>query len=385
MMDKDSVLIVGAGPTGLSAAITLARRGIKPHIIDKLKEPIKTSNALAIQPRTLEVWEDLKIVDDALQQGHKLIGAEMSSRNKTIFYITYEDLPTRYPFMLALQQAKTERLLIKHLSSLGVEVERGIELENLTETENAVTAISNKVASKYTWVLGCDGAKSVVRESANIPFKGENLPQHFIMADIRVDWSKKTNLLHVVLSDDGPFAFFPFDDHGYGRLVFDVSSDPRLKNEKNPTFNDFQTLLNKRCDVPATLHEPSWISSFWIHSHIASQYRKGHLFLAGDAAHQHSPFGGQGMNTGIQDAYFWGNLLADVIEGKKSEKQLDNYEKVRKAVGEHVVNQSAIMTKIITLQSKPLKRMRDVLLSLFSSSHGLSHKAAMRISQLVYR
>jgi len=369
----------------LTAAITFARRGIKPRIIDKLKEAITTSNALVIQPRTLEVWEDLKIVEDALQQGHRLIGADMSTKNKIIFDLTYENLPTRYPFMLALPQAKTEQLLAKHLSSLGIEVERGVELENLLEAKNGLDAVCNGVTSNYTWVLGCDGAKSSVRQSANIPFKGKELPQHFIMADIPIEWKKKSNKLHITLSDDGPFVFFPRDDKGDGRLVFDVSRDERLKYEKNPTFDDFKTLLKKRSDVPATLREPNWISTFWIHSNIAKAYRKGHLFLVGDAAHQHSPFGGQGMNTGIQDAYFLANLLADVIEGKKSEEELDLYEKVRKSAGEHVISQSAIMTKFITTQSASLKLLRDVLLSMFSNLPSLRYKAAMRISQLVYR
>lgn len=293
-MDRNNVLIVGAGPTGLTAAISFAHRGIKPRIIDKRKEAITTANALVIQPRTLEIWEDLKIVNDALQQGHRLIGADISMRNKIIFSLTYEDLPTRYPFMLALPQARTEHLLAKHLSSLGVEVERGVELENLFETENGIDAVCNGMTSNYTWVLGCDGAKSTVRQLANIPFKGEEFPQHFIMADLAVDWSKKSDKLHVTLSDDGPFVFFPRDNKGNGRLVFDVSKDKRLKDEKNPIFDDFKMLMNKRSDVPATLHEPNWISTFWIHSKIATTYRKGHLFLAGDAAHQHSPFGGKG-------------------------------------------------------------------------------------------
>ncbi|HXW53032.1 MAG TPA: FAD-dependent monooxygenase [Myxococcota bacterium] len=384
-MDKSDILIVGAGPTGLTAALTLARRGIKPRIIDKRAEPITTANALVIQPRTLEVWEDLKIVNDALQQGHRLVGAEIFTKNKVIFDLSYQDLPTRYPYMLAWPQARTEHLLATHLASAGVKVERGIELENLLETENGISAVCNGVTSNYRWVVGCDGANSTARQSAKITFKGKESFQHFIMAEICVDWSRTSDKIIITLSDDGPFAFFPQDNKGTGRLVFDVSRDQRLKYEKNPTFDDFKKLMNRRAGVKATLQEPNWISTFWIHNNIAKDYRKGHLFLAGDAAHQHSPFGGQGMNTGIQDAYFLGNLLADVIEGKQSEKELARYEKVRKSVGKHVIRQSAMMTTIITMRSKPLKWLINVLLSEFSSFPTLTHTAAMRISQLTFR
>jgi len=386
-MDKDQILIVGAGPTGLTAALTLARKGIKSRIIDKCSEPITTSNALIVQPRTLELWEDLDIINDALEQGHKVIGADITTKSKTIFKLSYENLPTRYPFMLALWQAKTEQLLTRHLKSLGIEVERNVLLENLIETNDGIDALCNGQTSHYRWVIGCDGAKSSARRLAKISFQiqKKESSQHFIMADINLDWNKKPNLIHITLSDDGPFAFFPDNDKGSGRLVIDVSRDKRLKCEKNPTFDDFKMLMKKRCDTLVTLHEPRWISSFWIHSNIAKRYKKGPLFLAGDAAHQHSPFGGQGMNIGIQDAYFLANLLTAVVEGKKNEKELDSYEKVRKSVGENVIRQSAMMTKIITLTSKPLQPIRNSLLSIFSHIPYLTHEAAMRLSQLIYR
>lgn len=384
-MDRDSILIVGAGPTGLTAALSLALRGIKPRIIDKRQEPITTSNALIIQPRTLEVWEDLKVVNDALQQGHRLFGAEISTRHKIIFNLTYKDLPTRYPLMLALPQCKTEQLLTEHLSSLGIAIERGVALEKLHETENGLACVCNGETSHYRWVLGCDGIKSTVRQSANIPFEGEDLPQHFIMADIAVDWAKNKNTIHITLAEEGPFAFFPKDNEGSGRLIFDVSNDERLKYETNPTFDDFKMLMKKRCNVTATLQEPNWISTFWIHSHMATTYRKGGLFLAGDAAHQHSPFGGQGMNTGIQDAYFLAHLLADIIEGKKPSQELEEYEKVRKTIGEHVVRQSTRMTKMITNPSKLLKLLRNILIALCAKIPFFKQKAAMQLSQLVFR
>jgi len=381
----EDVLIVGAGPTGLSAALTLAHRGIKARIIDKRKEPIATSNALAIQPRTLEIWEEMGLIIDALSEGYPLRGVSLNTSKKLLGKVIFDGLPTRYPFILALPQAKTEKLLAKHLSKLGVNVERGVSLETLSEDEEGVEATCNGESRRYSYVIGCDGAKSAVRELAGIPFEGYELTQHFIMADITIDWDRNPSEAQVFLAKDGPFVFFPFNDQGYGRIVIDVSSDERLKAATRPVFEDFKGLVAKRAEIKAVLHQPTWTSSFWIHCRLAGHYKRGRLFIAGDAAHLHSPFGGQGLNTGFQDAYFLAKRLADVLEGKNALKTLDEYEKVRRPIGKSIVRRAAMATKIVTTQSKIAQFLRNHAIPILLRIAPLRRKILMTLTQLVYR
>lgn len=381
----NEVLIVGAGPTGLMAAITLATRGISPRIIDQKSEPIKTSNALGIQPRTLEVWETLNIVKDALEQGHQLQGLTLSKPNHQIAQLFFTDLPTKFPFVLSLPQAKTEALLTSHLKKLGITIERGVSLDSMDTSGDEVLANCNGVTHSYRWVIGADGTKSTVRDLAGIAFEGRDLPQHFIMADLHLDWDLSSSCGHAILSPQGPAAFLPFDQNNNGRLIFDVTHDPILKHEKNPSFNHFQSLLKQRYHNQASLSDVKWISSFWVHSKIASSYRKGNLFLAGDAAHQHSPLGGQGLNTGAQDAYFLGNLIADVIQKKKSEDVLDSYEAIRRPIGKAVVKRTDLMTRIMTTSSPFLQMLRNTVIPIVFSIPSLRNRAKMTISQLIYR
>lgn len=379
---KESILIVGAGPTGLTAALVLAKRGLKPKIIDKRREPISTSNALAIQPGTLELWEKLGLIDDALAMGHPLHGMTITNGKKLMGQITTDSLPTKYPFVLALPQVKTEKLLTKHLEELGVHIERGVTLESLQEKDGFVEVTCNGEKNRYAWVIGCDGAKSVVREYTGIPFRGNEMPQHFIMADLQIEWEKDADRGHVFYSNDGPIAFFPLDDKGYGRLIFEVTQDKRLKTETQPTFDDFKQLMQQRCDIPAKLSTPSWISSFWIHSRIVDNYRKGRLFLAGDAAHLHSPFGGQGLNTGVRDAAFLADLLADVIEGKRSSAALNDYNTIRRKVGKGVVERTELMTKLITTTSPLVRRLRNAFFTVALKVPFIRKKAMLSMSQL---
>lgn len=379
---NENVLIVGAGPTGLTAALVLAKRGFKPRIIDKKNQPIVNSNALGIQPRTLELWTELGIIRDALSQGHPLKGITLSTEVKLLGKTTFEDLPTRHPFLLVLPQAKTESLLTAHLAQYGVAVERGVQFESLTENEEGVLAVCNGSSNLYSYILGCDGAKSDVRREARITTQGYDLPQHFIMADIHIAWDRDPREGHVFYSDEGPIVFFPMDDRGFGRLIIDVSTDERLYTATHPTLEDFQEKMAKRCRVPATLYDPSWISTFWIHCRLADSYTKGRAFIAGDAAHQHSPVGGQGLNTGVQDAYFLANLLADVFEGKKSRSELENYEIIRRPIGKKVVRRTALLTKIATTRSRPLQTMRNMAAQFLLRVPPIRRKAMMNFSQL---
>lgn len=377
------ILIVGAGPTGLTAALTLARQGIKARIIDKRPEPITTSNALAIQPRTLEQWKKMGFVDEALALGHKIQGMRLWTADKPLATLSLGDLPTRYPFILALPQAKTERLLAKHLELSGLHVERNATLESLELLEEEIKATINGRQERYSWVIGCDGANSTAREAAAISFHGENLPQHFIMADININWDKPSDYGSAILTPQGPIAFFPLDSNGFGRLIIDVTGDSRYEDKATPTLKDFEDRLKERIGAKVQLEEPEWTSSFWIQSRIAASYRKGRLFLAGDAAHRHSPFGGQGLNTGVQDAYLLGALLAKAIQ-TGNESELDKYEKIRHPIGKEIVHRTDIMTRLITTRSRTIQLIRNFIIKHLLKFDAIRKRAAMTITELIY-
>jgi len=381
---KEEVLIAGAGPTGLTAALALAQKGVKARLIDKRPTAITTSNALGIQPRTLEMWKEMGLVKEALALGHPIKGVMIGTPRRALIKLSVEKLPTPYPFILILPQAKTERLLTEHLSQLGVEIHREVELEELVQYDDRVETVCSGKKEGYSWVVGCDGVHSTVREKAKISFEGEDLPQHFIMSDIHIEWDKPFDYLQVILSHEGPIAFFPFDNSGFGRLVVEVTGDKRFLHGVQPCLEDFQAIMEERYGKKASLSAPSWISSFWIQGRVAKAYRKGRLFLAGDAAHRHSPFGGQGLNTGVQDAYFLAPLLADAVKNGKVDG-LEQYEKVRHPIGKQIVKRTSAMTRLMTSRSRPVQSMRNSIMPLLMSLPPIRHKALMTLTQLIYR
>ncbi len=379
------VLIVGAGPTGLTAALALAQRGIRATVIDKASKPVETSNALAVHARTLEVWAELGVVDDALAQGHRIRAANIATSKGTLGRIPLKDLPTQYPFVLGLSQHTTESILASHLACHGITVERERTLTGLVQTDSEVQATIDGHEMSFSWVLGCDGAESRVRHAIDVGFPGSDLPQHFIMADLTVDWDRPNDEVYAFLSDQGALAYIPLTSEGFGRMICDVSFDPVLKEEVHPAFNDFERLFIERCPFSGILRDPVWTSGFWVHSRLAERYRVGRVFLVGDAAHQHSPVGGQGMNTGIQDAYFLCDRLAKVIRHEASSELLDEYEQVRRPIGEDVVAETTRMTKVLTTRSRFLRTLRNWFIWVVLKIPALRHKIAMRLSELYTR
>lgn len=377
-----TVLIVGAGPTGLTAALTLAQQGIAVRIIDKRPEPIRTSNALAVQPRTLELWKALGIIDDATAKGHRLRGAKISSAQHALGELSFEGLPSDYPFILALPQSCTETILSRHLEQHGITVQRSAELRSLSQNEDCVTIGINGDEQSFPWVIGCDGVGSSVREAIGVNFRGYDLPQHFIMADLQLDWDLPYDQLNAFLSKQGPLAFIPLNHTGFGRLICEVSADPWLREESSPSLQDFRRLFLERCPVDGELRDPEWISAFWIHSRLAERYREKRVFLVGDAAHQHSPVGGQGMNTGMQDAYFLCQRLARVILEEAPTQTLDEYETVRRPIGQEVVDATTRMTKVLSTHNSFLQSLRNWGIWAALKFPAVRQRIALRIAEL---
>ena len=337
------VLIVGAGPSGLTLAAQLRLFGTAFRIIDHQLDRAHESRALAIQPRTLEVLTGLGIADTMVQRGNPAVRLQVHSRGRTaelpLFDIGLED--TAYPFLLFLSQAETEAILDQHLTDNGVIVERGVELTHLDPGPERVACTlqhpdgrTEQIEAPY--VVGCDGAHSTVRRHAGIDFTGSAYPQTFLLADLAVD-GLDPGAAHAYLSDAGLLFFFPLGHPAPWRLLGMRPPTADEPSAEAPSLDDLHTLADHNTAGALRLQDPVWTTYFRIHHRHATRYRSGRVFLAGDAAHVHSPAGAQGMNTGIQDAWNLGWKLALVAPGHANPGLLDTYETERQPVGSNVL------------------------------------------------
>jgi len=326
------VLIVGGGPTGLALATQLLGSGVRFRIVDRAPDRVHESRALVIQPRTLEVLGDL--AGPLVAAGNPAVHVHLHSRHRTadatLYDVGLDDSP--YPFLLFLSQAETERILAAHLAAGGVPVERGVEYRDGTLVHG--DGRREPVSTRY--VVGCDGARSTVREAAGIPFTGRAYPHTFVLADLEVD-GLTPGAAHVFLSARGLLLFFPLGTPASWRLL-------AMRQRSDPTpagapveLADLERLVEAYASVPLGLHEPVWSTNFRLANRGAARYRAGDAFVAGDAAHVHSPAGGQGMNIGIQDAVNLGWKLRLVCTAIGDPALLDTYDIERRPVGRAVL------------------------------------------------
>jgi 2-polyprenyl-6-methoxyphenol hydroxylase-like FAD-dependent oxidoreductase len=377
-----AVLIVGAGPTGLMMASELVRHGIQCRIIDKAPEASGLSRALAIHARTLEIFEDLGIADRFVSAGVKAHGGSVYAGGKRIVHFTFSRLNSRYNYALMLPQDQTEALLARHLESLGLKVERPAELIALAQDADSITATlrhsdGREERCRTEYVVGCDGAHSTVRHALNLGFEGAEYEESFALADIKVDSSMPDDEIVGFGSEKGVVFFFPIT-HGRYRLIADVES----AHPGEPTVEELQKIVDEKCHFNARLHDPNWTAYFKIHRRQATAYRVGRAFLAGDAAHIHSPAGGQGMNTGLQDAYNLAWKLALTMKGIVKPAVLESYAHERHAVGRQVLKTTNAMTQLMELRNPVVTAIRDRIVSAISSTEIFQSMASRNMSEL---
>lgn len=383
--DKTSVLIVGAGPTGLALAIELGRQNVAFRIIDAAPKPSELSRALGIQSRTLEVFHSMGIIDEILAAGLRISGAEYYSNGEKLAQFNFDGLDAPYPFFIILPQAQTEKILTARCESLGVKIERGLRLESFTQNQSGVSAnitcadgSHETIAADY--IVGCDGAHSAVRHGLNMDFIGSENPEHWLLADLVFENPAAANLrddsLQVNLSNAGPLVLFPLPGNRF-RIFGDQSVDSPEDN--SPEF--VQRFIQQR-GLKVKILRADWISHFRIHQRYAKKFRVGRAFLAGDAAHIHSPAGGQGMNTGIQDACNLAWKIAITTEHHANEKLLDSYEAERLPIDRAVVRNTTMLTRAVTWQNPIARSIRQRVLPLLLGMSPVKSKMQQEISQL---
>jgi 2-polyprenyl-6-methoxyphenol hydroxylase-like FAD-dependent oxidoreductase len=336
------VFIAGAGPTGLVLALWLTRLGVSVRIVDKTAEPGTTSRALAVQARTLEFYNQMGLADAVVERGQRVVAANLWVAGRKATHLFFGEMGagiSPFSYALVFPQDEHERLLIDRLSELGVQVERQTELLGFEKASGGVLARLKRLdgteeTCAAAYIAGCDGAHSVVREALQIGFPGGTYAHLFYVADVEASGATMNGELHVALDQSDFLAVFPLKGEGRARLVGTVREEAEGDHEKL-SWNDVSKRAIERIQIDVA--RVNWFSTYRVHHRVADHFRKGRAFLLGDAAHIHSPVGGQGMNTGIGDAVNLAWKLAAVLHGRADASLLDSYEPERIAFARRLV------------------------------------------------
>jgi 3-(3-hydroxy-phenyl)propionate hydroxylase len=399
--DASPVLIVGAGPTGLAAAMSLARAHIPVRLIDKAPQPNPYSRAIGIQARTLELLEQHRLIEPFLELGHRARIANLFSNGMRLAQLDFDPLHTRYPYLLFLDQSVTERLLTEHLATMGVTIERGVELTMFSQGATSIQATLRRAdghteTMRPSYMIAADGAHSAIRHRLGLTFAGKTFEQTFLLADLHAETDWPEDEFHIFASAEGLVALFPMG-HGRHRLLADhavepaavaapatpaVLGEPPLDQVPPPSLEQCKALIARRVRERVDVSNLAWSSYFHLNSRMVDKLRAGRIFLAGDAAHVHSPAGAQGMNTGIQEAFNLGWKLARVLKGAAPDRLLDTYHLERHPIERDVLRQTGFITHMAEADHGPLKLLRERVMPVLAALGPLRDAARLTISEL---
>lgn len=376
------ILIVGAGPTGLALAVTLQQAGVDYLLVDRLAAGLNTSRAAVIHAHTLEMLEPLGVVDELGKRGRKLDHFSVRDGDRALLRLTFDRLPTRFNHILMIPQQETEAVLADRLASLGGRVHRGVSALSVREAgagfDVRLESADGEHVVRADYVVGGDGMHSVVREGAGIDFEGGSYAGSFVLADVTMNWKTDRDEVAFYVSPEGPVVVAPLP-HGRFRVVATLENAP-----EKPDAALIETIMNTRGpkSQKISVGEVFWSSRFRLHHRVASAYRKGNILLMGDAAHVHSPAGGQGMNTGLVDAVILGRLLAGVLKQGRPISDLDLYESLRRPAAQEVLALADRLTRIALVRSVWGKLFRSLVFGVLNLSTGFKRGVQLSISGL---
>ena len=335
------VLVIGAGPVGLTLACELIRHGVDVRLVDKKAKPEPHPNAAVVHVRTLEILSAMGAVDGFLREGFPMPGIHGRAFGKRIGFVDVGGVDSPFTGPRTIGQQITERLLTEHLQELGGTIERGVEAVSLEQDANEVHVRLKKDGREEVaaagWVVGCEGSKSLTREACGIVAEGERyVGKEFLQIDAKIRWSHPHGFGYLFIESKQIFGCLPYNGDGFYRIIC-ARNDQNPGNHEPPTLEEMQELLRGMTDSSTELYDPTWFNRFRSGHRLAATFRAGRAFLAGDAAHVHVPIGGQGMNYGMHDAFNLAWKLAAVIKGEARPELLDSYQAERHPVDEALV------------------------------------------------
>ncbi|MBV9228587.1 MAG: FAD-dependent monooxygenase, partial [Chloroflexi bacterium] len=368
LQPSKKILIVGAGPTGLTLAHELLRQSIPVRLIDKAPTASQNTKALGVWPRTLELFArtGTGLAEEMLDQGVKTPTFHVWSEGKRLIRLDFaHQLSGPYPFALMLPQTETEALLTRYVLNLGGTIGRGTELVSLTQQEEGVEVVlrhadGQEEQTRADWLIGCDGAHSVVRHLIGVPFVGKTFQQSFVAGNIRMQWDFPPNEAHAFLHHGNTIAFFPMPDPFRYRVV--ITYQQGAGPEGEVTLDEVQRAISAfGCPAGARALEPDWLDRFLVDQRRVKRYVSGRVILAGDAAHLLTCVGAQGMNTGIQDAFNLAWKLALVMKGQAGVQLLESYGQEREHVSKGLLAATGWAARLATLHQPALTEVRNFL------------------------
>jgi 2-polyprenyl-6-methoxyphenol hydroxylase-like FAD-dependent oxidoreductase len=385
-----TAFIVGSGPTGLATAIALRNHGFEVRIIDKASQPSSHSKALVIWARTLELLDGHLDVQTILDVGMSAEKMQLFAKGVKIGEIGLAETDSRFNGGIFMPQYDLERILADRLTELGVVIERGVELTAFQQMEDASVEVTvrdsngQESTARAEWLIDCSGAHGLISRQLDIESTGDDLPLRFSIADVVISGADDlmpapsqgiaSNFTH----PDGLCVFFPIDDSRY-RIVLE---DDSIEKGSIPEIDVMAEIVRLRTGLDLVLSDPAWITSFGVRERVLSEYIKGNILIAGDAAHTHSPAGGHGMNTGIQDAINLAWKLALVSRGVAGDPLLKSYSDERSEIGRRVVASSDYLTRAMTIQNPVLQFARNTAMHLALGFDAVQRKALRSLSMI---
>jgi 2-polyprenyl-6-methoxyphenol hydroxylase-like FAD-dependent oxidoreductase len=382
---QTDVLVVGAGPTGLALAIALRQAGVPHVLIDAAEEGQHTSRAAVVHAHTLEMLETIGVTAPLSARGIQLSRFTVRERGKALLDVAFDRLPSAFRHILMVPQSTTEAVLAARLGELGGEIHRGVAATSAAAVEGGaevrVRAAGGEQILRARYVVGADGMHSAVRDAAGIAFEGEAYGESFALADVRMDWPLGRDEVSLLFSPEGLVVVAPLPDGSF-RVVATMDDSP-----EQPDAAAIQRLLDARGPKGGGVfvREVLWGSRFRVHHRLAQTHRQGPFLLMGDAAHVHSPAGGQGMNTGLVDAIVLGEALKRVVRDGERDGLLDDYAKLRRPAAAQVLGLASRLTRMATLRAAPARMIRNLVLRVLNRLPPFKRRLSLALSGLARR